>query len=69
MNGVGTAIVLDPVDDVTFTHEAAFAKGTNGNCGKLMCFFMSTRVAWWCRRLIQNPTNEETTEEQSTLKI
>jgi hypothetical protein len=32
--GPETAYVLDPVDDVTFTHEAAFAKGANGKWRK-----------------------------------
>ena len=36
--GAGTAHVLDPVDDVTFTHKAAFAKGTNGKWRKAYVF-------------------------------
>ena len=36
--GAGTAYVLDPVDDVTFTHKAAFAKGTNGKWRKAYVF-------------------------------
>ena len=36
--GPGTAYVLDPVDDLTFTHEAAFAKGANGKWRKAYVF-------------------------------
>ena len=36
--GPKTAYVLDPVDDVTFTHEAAFAKGANGKWRKACVF-------------------------------
>ena len=36
--GPGTTYVLDPVDDLTFTHEAAFAKGANGKWRKAYVF-------------------------------
>ena len=36
--GPGTTYVLDPVDDLTFTHEAAFAKGANGKWRKAHVF-------------------------------
>ena len=36
--GAGTAYVIDPVDDVKFTHEAAFAKGANAKWRKAYVF-------------------------------